>query len=131
MSEPHAPSSWQPVSAEECGDWFDSDGRLVKEITMRQRVFEGTSPSVSPCLSSLFVPSLLLPPPSSSSLLLPPPFYTPHSSLLPPSLLPFSSFLLSLLSLSLTTTLPLISLSFPPCLPVSFLLSQHSRCSVS
>ena len=39
MSEPHPQSSWQPVSAEEFLEWFDSDGRLVKEVTMRQRVF--------------------------------------------------------------------------------------------
>ena len=42
MSEPQPQSSWQPVSAEEFADWFDSDGRLVREVTMRQRVFEGT-----------------------------------------------------------------------------------------
>ena len=42
MSEPSPKSSWEPVSAEEFAEWFDSDGRLVKEVTMRQRVFEGT-----------------------------------------------------------------------------------------
>ena len=30
------------VSGEEFSQWFDSDGRLVKDVTMRQRVFEGT-----------------------------------------------------------------------------------------
>ena len=36
MAGPH-----MPVSADEFAEWFDSDGRLVKEVTMRQRVFEG------------------------------------------------------------------------------------------
>ena len=53
MSEPHPQSSWQPVSAEEFADWFDSDGRLVREVTMRQRVFEGT------CVSARFPTSFL------------------------------------------------------------------------
>ena len=48
MSEPHPQSSWQPVSAEEFSEWFDSDGRLVKEVTMRQRVFEGMSHKLHP-----------------------------------------------------------------------------------
>ena len=48
MSEPHPQSSWQPVSAEEFAEWFDSDGRLVKEVTMRQRVFEGMSHKLHP-----------------------------------------------------------------------------------
>ncbi len=30
-----------PVTPEECLGWFDSDGRLVKEAVMRQRLFEG------------------------------------------------------------------------------------------
>ena len=29
------------VGVAEYRDWFDSDGRLVKEAQMRQRVFEG------------------------------------------------------------------------------------------
>ena len=29
------------VGEAEYRDWFDSDGRLVKEAQMRQRVFEG------------------------------------------------------------------------------------------
>ena len=53
MSETQPHSSWQPVSAEEFADWFDSDGRLVREVTMRQRVFEGT------CVSARFPTSFL------------------------------------------------------------------------
>ena len=41
MSEPMSQMSCEPVSSEEFSEWFDSDGRLVKEVTMRQRVFEG------------------------------------------------------------------------------------------
>ena len=53
MSEPQPQSSWQPVSAEEFADSFDSDGRLVREVTMRQRVFECT------CVSARFPTSFL------------------------------------------------------------------------
>ena len=79
MSEPHPQSSWQPVSADEFADWFDSDGRLVREVTMRQRVFEGTC--VSARILTSFLQSLLyvfsvlnhslLPLPPSPSLPLP------------------------------------------------------------
>ena len=47
MSEVSCQSSRKPVSAEEFAEWFDSDGRLVKELTMRQRVFEGTCTCMS------------------------------------------------------------------------------------
>ena len=44
MCEPvQSASMCQPVSAEEFAEWFDSDGRLVREVTMRQRVFEGNT----------------------------------------------------------------------------------------
>ena len=76
MSEPHPQLSWQPVSAEEFADWFDNDGRLVREVTMRQRVFEGTCVSAgfpTSFLQSLYVYSIThlypsLPPPPSPSL---------------------------------------------------------------
>ena len=35
------------VSEAEYRDWFDSDGRLVREARMRQRVFEGERAGVS------------------------------------------------------------------------------------
>jgi hypothetical protein len=47
MSEPNPQMCcWEAVSCEEFSEWFDSDGRLVKDVTMRQRVFEaGIDPS--------------------------------------------------------------------------------------
>ena len=42
MSEPDTQMCcWESVSCEEFSEWFDCDGRLVKDVTMRQRVFEG------------------------------------------------------------------------------------------
>ena len=43
-----------PVTPEEYRDWFDSDGRLVKEGIMRQRVFEGETMCMCMCMC-LFV----------------------------------------------------------------------------
>ena len=81
MAEPQHKSSWPPVSAEEFAEWFDSDGRLVKEVTMRQRVFEGAAklPSLSPFPYQhfpLFLPLFSISPPNP----------------LPPSLPPFPPF---------------------------------------
>lgn len=50
MSSSSFSSSGPPrvvVSEAEYQDWFDSDGRLVREARMRQRVFEGERAGVS------------------------------------------------------------------------------------
>ena len=56
MSETQPQSSWKPVSAEEFADWFDSDGRLVREVTMRQRDKECLRLHVRVCLLDDFLP---------------------------------------------------------------------------
>ena len=39
-----------PVSPEEYVGWFDSDGRLVREAVMRQRLFEGEDRGRQKCV---------------------------------------------------------------------------------
>ena len=48
MAGPH-----MPVNAGEFAEWFDSDGRLVKEVTMRQIVFEGLLHTCQYCIHDI------------------------------------------------------------------------------